>query len=294
MSYRNSVNGPKLANHSKAIFLILSAVFFFTMMDAAAKRLTYEIGILPTIWARYVGQAIIVFAILAPRLSTIAKTNYPRSQLARSVLLMCATSCFFLSISKIGLAEATAIMNVNPVLITLGAFLFLGERIGLRRIIGILFSLFGAMIIIGPGTSTFTIFAIMPLLSAICFAAYSITTRFIGKNEDPATSLLYTAICGAVVFSLLVPNYWQQISIFSAVLICILATAGTLGHFFLIKAFSLGEASMLAPFIYAGLVYSTIWGILFFDEYPDLWTVFGALLIAVSGIYVWYRETLTK
>ena len=283
-----------MANNSKAIFFILGAVFLFTVMDAAAKHLTQKIGIIPTIWARYVGQVIIVFAILAPRLSKVGKTNYPKLQATRSVLLMGATSCFFIGISEIGLAEATAIMDINPVLITLGAFLFLGESIGPRRIIGILISLIGAMIIIRPGTSTFTIFALMPLLSAICFAAYSLTTRYIGRNEDPATSLLYTALCGALVYSILVPNYWQQISMISVALISLLAITGTLGHFFLIKAFSLGEASMLAPFIYAGLIYSAIWGILFFDEYPDKFSIFGALLIAGSGIYVWYRETLTK
>ena len=283
-----------MANNSKAIFFILGAVFLFTVMDAAAKHLTQQIGIIPTIWARYVGQVIIVFAILAPRLSKVGKTNYPKLQATRSVLLMGATSCFFIGISEIGLAEATAIMDINPVLITLGAFLFLDERIGPRRIIGILISLIGAMIIIRPGTSSFTIFALMPLLSAICFAAYSLTTRYIGRNEDPATSLLYTALCGALVYSILVPNYWQQISMISAALISVLAITGTLGHFFLIKAFSLGEASMLAPFIYAGLIYSGIWGILFFDEYPDKFSIFGALLIAGSGIYVWYRETLTK
>ena len=283
-----------MKNRSKAIFFILGAVFLFTVMDAVAKHLTQQIGIISTIWARYLGQVIIICVIIAPRFSNVVKTNYPKLQATRSVLLMCATSCFFIGISQIGLAEATAIMDINPVLITLGAFLFLGENIGLRRTVGILISLIGAMIIIRPGTSTFTIFALMPLLSAICFAAYSLTTLFIGRNEDPATSLLYTALTGALVYSILVPNYWQQISINSATLICLLAITGTSGHFFLIKAFSLGEASMLAPFIYAGLIFSAIWGILFFNEYPDKFSIFGALLIASSGIYVWYRETVTN
>ena len=83
-----------MANNSKAIFFILGAVFLFTVMDAAAKHLTQKIGIIPTIWARYVGQVIIVFAILAPRLSKVGKTNYPKLQATRSVLLMGATSCF--------------------------------------------------------------------------------------------------------------------------------------------------------------------------------------------------------
>ena len=98
---------------------MLGAVFFFTVMDAVAKKLSSDIGLIPTIWARYAGQALLVFLIVLPRISTVAKSEYPKLQVLRSVVLMAATCLFFLSISKIGLAEATAIMDINPVLITL-------------------------------------------------------------------------------------------------------------------------------------------------------------------------------
>ena len=126
----NCCKDPILSTNAKSILFMLSAVFCFTVMDALAKKLTLEIGLIPTIWARYAGQAVIVFVIVLPRISTVVKTNYPRLQIARSIFLMTATSLFFLSISKIGLAQATAIMDINPVLITLGAVLFLGEKIG--------------------------------------------------------------------------------------------------------------------------------------------------------------------
>lgn len=201
---------------------------------------------------------------------------------------------FFLSISKIGLAQATAIMDINPVLITLGAFLFLGEKIGPRRIFGVFASLIGAMIIIRPGSEVFTVYAVLPLFAAICYSAYNLTTRFVGKNENPWTSLLYTALCGATVFTAIVPFYWQPVSMFSGVLILLLAICGTALHLFLIRALAIGEASMLAPFVYVGLIFVTLWGILFFEEYPDQWTILGAFIIAVSGVYVWYRDTFGK
>ena len=270
---------------------MLGAVFLFTVMDAIAKQLTKEVGLIQTIWVRYTGQALLVFLIVLPRLREVAKSQYPKLQLLRSVVLMAATCLFFLSISKIGLAEATAIMDINPVLITLGAFLFLGEKIGPRRILGIIASMIGALIIIRPGTDVFTVYAVLPLVAAVCYTTYNLTTRFVGNRESPWTSLLYSALFGAVVFSCMVPFFWQPVSLFSAGLMVLLSLCGTFSQLFLIRALAIGEASLLAPFAYVGLIYATIWGLVFFGDFPDEWSIIGAIIIAISGFYVWYRDT---
>ena len=273
---------------------MLGAVFLFTVMDAIAKQLTKEVGLIQTIWVRYTGQALLVFLIVLPRLREVAKSQYPKLQLLRSVVLMAATCLFFLSISKIGLAEATAIMDINPVLITLGAFLFLGEKIGPRRILGIIASMIGALIIIRPGTDVFTVYAVLPLVAAVCYTTYTLTTRFVGNRESPWTSLLYSALFGAVVFSCMVPFFWQPVSLFSAGLMVLLSLCGTFSQLFLIRALAIGEASLLAPFAYVGLIYATIWGLVFFGEFPDEWSIIGAIIIAISGFYVWYRDTFGR
>ena len=270
---------------------MLGAVFLFTVMDAIAKQLTQEVGLIQTIWVRYTGQALLVFLIVLPRLREVAKSQYPKLQLLRSVVLMAATCLFFLSISKIGLAEATAIMDINPVLITLGAFLFLGEKIGPRRILGIIASMIGALIIIRPGTDVFTVYAVLPLVAAVCYTTYNLTTRFVGNRESPWTSLLYSALFGAVVFSCMVPFFWQPVSLFAAGLMVLLSLCGTFSQLFLIRALAIGEASLLAPFAYVGLIYATIWGLVFFGAFPDEWSIIGAIIIAISGFYVWYRDT---
>jgi len=273
---------------------MLGAVFLFTVMDAIAKQLTKEVGLIQTIWVRYTGQALLVFLIVLPRLREVAKSQYPKLQLLRSVVLMAATCLFFLSISKIGLAEATAIMDINPVLITLGAFLFLGEKIGPRRILGIIASMIGALIIIRPGTDVFTVYAVLPLVAAVCYTTYNLTTRFVGNRESPWTSLLYSALFGAVVFSCMVPFFWQPVSLFAAGLMVLLSLCGTFSQLFLIRALAIGEASLLAPFAYVGLIYATIWGLVFFGEFPDEWSIIGAIIIAISGFYVWYRDTFGR
>ena len=140
----------------------------------------------------------------------------------------------------------------------------------------------------------FSPYAVLPLVAAFAYSAYNITTRFVGRNEDPWTSLLYTALFGAVVMSIAVPFYWQPLDLTSGLLMLVIAAFGTLSQLLLIRALSIGEAGMLAPFAYTGLVFATIWGVLFFGEYPDLWTVVGAMIIVAAGVYVWYREAFGK
>lgn len=291
---RNGAAMIRLGQTGQAIALMITAIFFFSAMDATAKELARHTGPVPAIWARYAGQATMVLILVAPRLNTIARTQYPWLQLARSIFLMFGTTFFFFGVANIGLAEATAIMDINPVLITLGAAIFLNEKIGLRRALGIVASLVGALIIIRPGSAVFSPYAILPLVAALSYSAYNIATRFVGRNENPWTSLLYTALFGAVIFTVAVPFYWQDPGPVGWMLMGMIAVFGTLSQLCLIKALGLGEASMLAPFAYAGLIFATIWGMLFFDEFPDLWTILGALVIVGAGLYVWHRETFGK
>ena len=74
------------------------------------------------------------------------------------------------------------------------------------------------------------------------------------------------------------------------ILSAIIGLIGTAGHLFLIKALTLGEASLIAPFGYTSLIFATIWGVLLFDNFPDIWTISGAIVIVVAGVYVWSRE----
>ncbi|MBE1282462.1 MAG: EamA family transporter [Rhodobacteraceae bacterium] len=270
---------------------MVAAIFCFTLMDAGVKALAPRIGVLPTLWARYAGQMIVVLIWFLPHLRQVTRTQYPRLQLLRSILLMCATGFFFLGLSLIPITEASALMAVNPVLITLGAGLFLREHLGPRRLIGIAIALCGALIVIRPGSDVFAPAALAPLAAAVCYSGYALLTRKVGPDEDPRTSLFYTGLVGTLVLSSAVPFAWQTPDAISLLLIAEVALAGTIGQMCLIRAFSQGEAAMLAPYSYSGLVFATIWGALFFTEFPDIWTICGALVITGSGLYVWHRET---
>ena len=273
---------------------MIGAVFCFASMDATAKYLMKEIGPAQTIWARYTVQAILVTVLILPKINIYGRTKYPKLQFLRSVALMMATTLFFFAFSRLGLAEASAIFNISPVLITLGAFLFLREQIGPRRVIGILVSLLGALIIIRPGSGVFTIYAILPLGAAIFYSTYSLATRFVGTDESPWTSLFYSAIFGALCYSIYIVFHWNPMSNNALLLTIVMGLFGTAGHVCLIRALTLGEASLVAPFIYTNLLFTTIWGFVLFGNFPDFWAIAGALIIVAAGIYVWARDLAVR
>lgn len=258
------------------------------------KAVSPEAGVLMALWARYSGQLLVVLVLIAPRFRSVVRTQYLALQLARSVLLLGATLCFFLGLSRIGLAEATAMMVMNPLFITLGAAIFLGETLGLRRIAAVIVAFLGAMLVIQPGTDAFQPAALLPLLAAVLYSGYALITRLVGPREDPWTSLLYTALVGGILMTLLAPSFWSTPTPKTAGLLTILTAFGTAGHLMLIRAFSSAEASMLAPFGYSGLVFATGIGVLAFGEIPGPMTLLGALVIAGAGIYVWARERQVK
>ena len=279
------------SSERQAILYMLAAVLAFSVMDATVKGFAPRVGVLPALWARYTGQMIVVTLLVLPRLRSVARTRRPGTQILRSALLMGATGFFFTGLSLIPLTEASALMSVNPVLITLGAALFLGERLGPRRIAGIVAALVGAFLVIRPGSAVFTPAALLPLGAACCYSSYVLITRRIGADEDIWTSLFYTGTVGTLVLSAIIPFAWTPLDTTSILMMLVIAAAGTTGQLFLIRAFTAGEAAMLAPYSYLGLVLAALWGLFLYGEIPDSWTILGAIVISGAGLYVWYRET---
>lgn len=276
---------------SRGIGLLLLAVLLFTAMDALAKVLIGSYPTLQVIWARYTGQTVVVALYLGRRLPGLLATRYPGLQAFRSVCQFGATAMFFFSLGFIGLAEATALTDINPVLITLGAALFLGEKLGPHRIAGVLAALIGALIVIRPGLGVFSPAALLPLGCALFYAAYALATRRVGRDENAFTSLIYAALLGTLVTSAAMPWVWTPIALHHLPIFLALGVLGATAQFCLIRAFTLVEASVVAPFGYVGLIFATFWGIVLFGEYPDRWTITGALVIVAAGLYVWHRET---
>ncbi|MCF1709654.1 DMT family transporter [Tabrizicola sp. J26] len=291
MSTSVTAGTAPVSHVGRGILLMLLAVLFFTGMDATAKGLVREYPALQVIWARFLGQFLIVVLILRGRTFALARTRHPIQQIFRSLFQFGAIGFFFASLNHIGLAEATAIGDTSPLLITLGAALFLGEKLGPRRIAGVVAAMIGALIIIRPGFGMFTPWALLPFLSAVSYAGNALLTRVVGTRESVWTTMILGGAFGAILSSFTLPWLWTPIDLADLWLFALVGALGAAGQLCIIKAFSIAEASAIAPFSYVGIICATGWGILLYDEYPDLWTIVGALVIAGAGLYVWHRET---
>jgi drug/metabolite transporter (DMT)-like permease len=275
---------------TRGVALMILAILFFTAMDATAKGLIERYPAPQVIWVRFVGQLALVLVILRHHLGPVLRTRFPVLHVWRSASQFGATTFFFLSLPHIGLAEATAIADINPVLITLGAALFLGERLGPRRIAGVVVALIGALIVIRPGAGVFTWAAVLPLFCALSYATSALLTRKIGAQESVWASMVYAAVFGTIVAGMALPFVWQPIATGDLWRFGLIACLGTVAQLCIIRSFSITEAGIVAPFAYLGIVFAAFWGVVLFDQWPDRWTVIGALVIVSAGLYVWHRE----
>ena len=129
------------------------------------------------------------------------------------------------------------------------------------------------------------------MMGAALYSGYALATRFVGRDEDIWTSLLYAAVLSALVMSIMVPFYWQPIDLRQALILIAIGLAGSLAQLMLTQAFTITQASVLAPLSYISLIFATIWDLTIFGIVPAFTTYLGALVIVAAGLYVWHRET---
>nr|WP_319250460.1 DMT family transporter [uncultured Celeribacter sp.] len=287
-------NWHSLSAQSRGILFLLACVLVMSLMDAIGKLLGTRVDVSQVVLARFGGHLLLMLVIFGPRRRLSLRSQHPWLQLMRSLLQLGAAGFFFTALQTQGLAAASAVADMNPVLITLGAAILLGEKVGWRRAISIAAAFGGALLIIRPGTAVFSLSSIWPFGTALCFAGYALLTRMVGTREPPLTGLFYTGVICTAAVALIAPFRWEQPDALAWGLMALMGSLGFVGQLFLMRAYAEGDASAIAPFAYTGLIAASFWGIIFFDQWPDIWTVLGALVIVGSGLYVWHRETRTQ
>ncbi len=282
-------------NRARGILWMLATVFCFVSLDAQMKHLLENYSLVQVTWARFFFATIIGMIACGPRLPALAISRHPKQQALRSVFLMSTTGMFNAGIRTTPLATATTIMFMTPILVTVFAIPLLGEKVRLRRWMGVLLGFIGALVVVRPWAAGMGVYGhgvLFLLVAAVLNANYQILTRRV-RGDDPLTSLLYTAAAGAVVTSLVLPWFWSWPTAFDWLLLVGTGVAGGLGHLFLIRAFRAAPASVVAPFSYSSLVWAALFGFVIWGDWPDLWTWAGAALIIGSGLYIFHRERKT-
>jgi drug/metabolite transporter (DMT)-like permease len=189
-------------------------------------------------------------------------------------------------------ADATAIYFISPILIMALSIPFLGEVVGWRRWSAAFVGLLGVIIVIRPGTGAFGAAAFLPVLSATCWASAAIVTRKMSGRDHPLTTLAYSALVGFLVLSVILPFVWVTPGWESVGIGLCVGIVSTIGHWLVILAYRHASASGIAPFSYVQLIWAGALGYLVFGALPDAWTILGAGIIAASGLYTAYRESI--
>ncbi|WP_198670556.1 DMT family transporter [Oceanicella sp. SM1341] len=274
-----------------AILLTIAAGLCLSVMDAIGKHLAEGLNVVEAVWARYAGHTVVITVYLLRRSGLrFLHTRRPGLQFARAGTLFAATLLMYTSLTFVPLADATAIQFLAPVLVTLWSALFLGERIGIHRILAVVAGFAGVVIIVAPGISLANPALFLPLGVAFAVSFYFILTRMLAYPEEQDFTQFATTAVGAAVLSCALPFVWETPGLADAALMCAIGMAGALGHFLLISAFSMASASLLSPYLYAQVFGSALLSVAWFGDPLSAPMLAGTALLVGSGLYIWWRE----
>lgn len=274
------------------IGMMLLGVLGMVGMDAFAKWLSGDYPINQIVFFRMAFGLLpaLVLVWMEGGLPSLRSGNL-RMQGVRALAGLGAIFAFFTSLKYLGLAEATAIAFVAPLVVTALSVPLLGETVGWRRWTAVAVGFLGAMIILRPGSEAFQWAAILPLVAGICYALAMITTRVLARTDANAAIVFWNALIIAIIAGVSLPFAWVTPSLADLAVFALMGLLGGVSIYWITLAFRNAPASVLAPFDYSALLWSTLLGWLIWRELPDAWVWAGAVLLIGSGLYVLYRET---
>jgi len=274
------------------IFLISLASFLLAGMDTLGKYLMqHELHPMQVIWARYSFHTLLIAILFGRRhYRDFISPKRPRLQIVRGSFLLGVTTGMYFSLREIPLSDATTIMFVAPVLVTLLAALILKESVKQLHWLALAVGFIGILCVIQPEFSDFNPAYLLPLASSILLAFYFIFTRQLKGHDKETTTLFHTTATGSILMSVLVPFFWQTVDWQGWSILALLGLLGAAGHLLLIRAFQRHHASSLSPFLNIQILAATIYGVWVFAESLTLSFTIGAGLITLAGLITWYQD----
>ena len=280
----NPVNHPS-ANTLAGIAYVVLSVACFAVLDTVTKNVSASMSLMLALWFRYLIQALFSTVFFLPKRGmALFKTDHPRFQVARGVLLFVSSMCAFYGLKYLPVGEFTAIASVTPLVVTLMAAMSLGEKVRKLRWALVLGAFAGTLVIVRPGSQHFDWVLIFPLLLILTNSSFQLLTRKMTSTEDPVTMNVLTGWVGTLLGALILPFVWELLTDWHLWLqLLIMGIFATVGHYLLIMAFSKAPATVLTPYFYTQIGFAMLGGWLMFDHVPDHWTLVGIGIVAMCG-----------
>ncbi len=279
-------------NTRLGILLMVATTLVFAIQDGLSRHLATEYNVMMIVMVRYWFLAAFVLAIAARRaggLRATAATRQPWVQGFRAALLAVEINVMVLAFVYLGLVESHAVFACYPLLVAALSGPILGEHVGWRRWSAIGIGFIGVIIILQPDQGVFSPYAAIPLLAAFMFALYGLLTRYVARVDSAATSFFWTGTVGAVVATAIGIWFWEPMRGADWLWMATLCMTGALGHYLLIRAYEVAEASAVQPFAYLQLPFASALGIAIFGEVLRPTVAIGAGLIVAAGLFTLWR-----
>ncbi|SDO76380.1 Permease of the drug/metabolite transporter (DMT) superfamily [Phyllobacterium sp. YR620] len=275
-----------------AILYIFATGFLFSCLDSSAKYLVLS-GV-PTAfvsWMRFVEHTLLVLIFFRPwsNPGIFRARNLPM-QILRGICLFGSTYFNFYALQTMQLAETMTITFAAPMVITALAGPILGEWAGWRRWLAIIVAFIGVLIIARPGFGELNPGLPYSITAMLSYSFYVLLTRKMAATESPESLIFYSALAPAILMSPAITQAVLPQTPFQILLLCLLGFFGGLGHFLIILAYKRATTAALAPYPFLQIIWMLGFGYFIFGQFPDAYTLCGAVIIIGSGLYVVHRE----
>ncbi len=284
-------------NRRLGIWLMVVTTFVFAMQDGISRHLAGEYNVWMVVMIRYWFFAAFVVAMAARKpggLRAAAATKQPVVQIARGLLLALEVCVMVTGFVLLGLVESHAVFTSYPLLVAALSGPVLGEKVGWRRWAAIGIGFIGVLVILQPGLRVFSPAALIPLLAAFMFALYGLLTRYAARQDSATVSFFWTGTVGAVTMTLIGVWFWEPMSARDWGWMAVLCCTASLGHWLLIKAYDVAEASAVQPFAYLQLVFAAALGITVFGEALEWNVAVGAGIVVAAGLFTLWRARVKE
>ena len=266
-----------------AALLIIASELMFASMGAAVKAVSVSLPPEMTVFMRNLFGVAAVLPFLLHRGLHNWRTEVPHLHLLRALAGLSAMYCFFYALGQLALADAVMLKLTAPLFLPLVAFIWLSERPARNALWALPLGFTGVILVLGPGEEL-SWAALIGLAGGLFAAIAKTTVRRLGRSEPAARTVFYFALFATLASSIPLSWGWRTPQAAEWGWLALIGVTGTLGQLLMTRGYALAPAARLGPFTYSVVVFSAVYGFLFWDETLDLWFVLGALLVAAAGL----------